>query len=120
MHIIDIAETLAIWTARHHDTSLSPASTHELGADYFLNYSLGINVANTMSLHYSNQETSVSIGESVRDEDVFILQSTAPGDVNDGLMELLIMIHACRTASARRITAVIRKIFDFITRAHFE
>lgn len=60
-----------------------------------------------MSLNYSNQETSVSIGESVRDEDVFILQSTAPGDVNDGLMELLIMIHACRTASARRITAVI-------------
>ncbi len=38
---------------------------------------------------------------------VFILQSTAPGDINDGLMELLIMIHACRTASARRITAVI-------------
>lgn len=72
-----------------------------------LEYSLGIEVANTMSLHYSNQETSVSIGESVRDEDVFILQSTAPGDVNDGLMELLIMIHACRTASARRITAVI-------------
>lgn len=69
--------------------------------------SLGISIANTMSLNYSNQETSVSIGESVRDEDVFILQSTAPGDVNDGLMELLIMIHACRTASARRITAVI-------------
>ncbi|WZH41865.1 Ribose-phosphate pyrophosphokinase 3 [Fusarium acuminatum] len=66
---------------------------------------LGIEIANTMSLNYSNRETSVSIGESVRDEDVFILQSTAPGDVNDGLMELLIMIHACRTASARRITA---------------
>ncbi|OBR06282.1 ribose-phosphate diphosphokinase [Colletotrichum higginsianum IMI 349063] len=30
-----------------------------------------------------------------------------PGNINDGLMELLIMIHACRTASARRITAVI-------------
>lgn len=38
---------------------------------------------------------------------VFILQTTAPGDVNDGLMEMLIMVHACRTASARRITAVI-------------
>jgi ribose-phosphate pyrophosphokinase len=38
---------------------------------------------------------------------VFILQSTAPGDINDGLMELLIMINACKTASARRITAVI-------------
>ncbi|CAK7210416.1 ribose phosphate diphosphokinase subunit prs4 [Sporothrix curviconia] len=68
---------------------------------------LGIEPAKTLSLNYSNQETSVTIGESVRDEDVFILQSTAPGDINDGLMELLIMIHACRTASARRITAVV-------------
>ena len=59
---------------------------------------LGINVAKTLSLNYSNQETSVTIGESVRDEDVFIIQSTAPGEINDGLMELLIMIHACRTA----------------------
>jgi len=38
---------------------------------------------------------------------VFVLQSTAPGEINDGLMELLIMINACKTASARRITAVI-------------
>src|SRR4030095_7117243 len=35
------------------------------------------------------------------------MQSTAPNDINDGLMELLIMINACKTASARRITAVI-------------
>ncbi|KAI0994120.1 hypothetical protein K3495_g14063, partial [Podosphaera aphanis] len=68
---------------------------------------LGIKLAKTMSLNYSNQETSVTIGESVRDEDVFIIQSTAPGDINDGLMELLIMINACKTASARRITAII-------------
>lgn len=68
---------------------------------------LGIQLAKTMCLNYSNQETSVTVGESVRDEDVFIIQSTAPGDINDGLMELLIMINACKTASARRITAVI-------------
>lgn len=85
---------------------------------------LGIEVARTISLNYSNQETSFTVGESVRDEDVFIVQSTATGDVNEGLMELLIMISACRTAryglrtgtpalpdadlgnSARRITAV--------------
>jgi ribose-phosphate pyrophosphokinase len=46
------------------------------------------------------------MGESVRDEDVFILQ-TGSGDINDNVMELLIMLNACRTASARRITAVI-------------
>lgn len=68
---------------------------------------LGTQLAKTMCLNYSNQETSVTVGESVRDEDVFILQSTAPGDINDGLMELLIMTNACKTASARRITAVI-------------
>jgi ribose-phosphate pyrophosphokinase len=45
-------------------------------------------------------------GESVRDEDVFIMQ-TGADSINDYLMELLIMINACRTASARRITAVI-------------
>ena len=55
---------------------------------------------------FSNGETSVKIGESVREEDVFILQS-GTGDVNDSLMELLILISACKTASARRITAVI-------------
>jgi phosphoribosylpyrophosphate synthetase len=55
---------------------------------------------------YSNLETSVTIGESVRDEDVFLIQSGC-GEINDNLMELLIMINACKTASARRITAVI-------------
>ncbi|KAI5801583.1 phosphoribosyltransferase-like protein [Peziza echinospora] len=68
---------------------------------------LGIELTKILVLQYSNQETSVTIGESVRDEDVFILQSTAPGEINDGLMEMLIMINACKTASARRITAVI-------------
>jgi ribose-phosphate pyrophosphokinase len=46
------------------------------------------------------------LGESVRDEDVFVVQTGAES-INDCLMELLIMINACRTASARRITAVI-------------
>lgn len=78
-------------------------------ADVFktLRARLGIELTKIIVLQYSNQETSVTIGESVRDEDVFVLQSTAPGNVNDGLMELLIMINACKTASARRITAVI-------------
>ena len=49
---------------------------------------------------------SVEIGESVRGEDVFIVQSGC-GDVNDNLMELLIMINACKIASAQRVTAVI-------------
>ena len=49
---------------------------------------------------------SVEIGESVRGEDVYIIQSGC-GEVNDNLMELLIMINACKIASAARVTAVI-------------
>lgn len=49
---------------------------------------------------------SVEIGESVRGEDVYIVQSGS-GEVNDMLMELLIMINACKIASAVRVTAVI-------------
>lgn len=48
----------------------------------------------------------MEIGESVRGEDVYIIQSGS-GEVNDNLMELLIMINACKTASASRVTAVI-------------
>ncbi|KAI9596712.1 ribose-phosphate pyrophosphokinase 3 [Syncephalis fuscata] len=67
---------------------------------------LGVELAKVGVYKYSNQETAVTIGESVRDEDVFIIQSGS-GEINDNLMELLIMINACKTASARRITAVI-------------
>ncbi|KAI9720527.1 MAG: hypothetical protein M1828_005611 [Chrysothrix sp. TS-e1954] len=68
---------------------------------------LGIELTKILVLQYSNSETSVTIGESVRDEDVFILQSTPPQSINDSLMELLILLSACKTASARRITAIL-------------
>ncbi|TGZ81332.1 ribose-phosphate pyrophosphokinase-like protein [Ascodesmis nigricans] len=68
---------------------------------------LGIEPTKVHTTRTSNNEISITIGESVRDEDVFILQSPAPGDINDSLMELLIIVNACKTASARRITAVI-------------
>nr|KAJ3417993.1 hypothetical protein HK105_000509 [Polyrhizophydium stewartii] len=66
---------------------------------------LGIPASPAILKRFSNAETSVEIGESVRDADVFIIQSGSTA-VNDHLMELLIMISACRSASARRITAV--------------
>ena len=51
-------------------------------------------------------ETSVRIFESVRDDDVYILNTTS-GSVNRALMEMCILIHACKIASAKRITAVL-------------
>ena len=48
----------------------------------------------------------MEIGESVRGEDVYIIQAGS-GEINDNLMEMLIMINACKIASASRVTAVI-------------
>ena len=55
---------------------------------------------------FADGECSISLQEAVRGCDVFIVQSTC-NRVNDNMMELLIMIDACRRASAGRITAVI-------------
>ena len=55
---------------------------------------------------FSDGEISVSIKESVRGSDVFVVQSTST-PVNDNMMELLIMIDAFKRATAGRITAVI-------------
>ncbi|XP_032455871.1 ribose-phosphate pyrophosphokinase 1 isoform X4 [Nasonia vitripennis] len=67
---------------------------------------LGIDIGKVVTKKFSNLETCVEIGESVRGEDVYIIQSGS-GEVNDNLMELLIMINACKIASASRVTAVI-------------
>ena len=55
---------------------------------------------------FSDGEIFVSLYETVRGSDVFVVQSTC-GNVNNSLMELLIMIDACKRASAGRVTAVI-------------
>ncbi|XP_060556669.1 ribose-phosphate pyrophosphokinase 2 [Ruditapes philippinarum] len=66
---------------------------------------LGIESGKVITKKFSNGECSVEIGESVRGEDVYIVQ-TGCSEVNDMLMELLIMINACKIASACRVTAV--------------
>jgi ribose-phosphate pyrophosphokinase len=55
---------------------------------------------------FSDGEITVELMENVRGRDVFIVQSTCP-PANDTLMELLVMVDACRRASAARITAVV-------------
>jgi ribose-phosphate pyrophosphokinase len=54
---------------------------------------------------FSDGEIHVEIGENVRGQDIFIIQSTCP-PANDHLMELLIMCDALKRASAGSITAV--------------
>ena len=67
---------------------------------------LAIPLCNANVGRFSDGEISVSIGESIRGRDVYVLQSTSY-PVNDHLMELLILIDALKRASAGRINAVI-------------
>ena len=55
---------------------------------------------------FSDGEITVELMENVRGRDVFIVQPTCP-PANDHIMELLVMVDACRRASAARITAVV-------------
>ena len=67
---------------------------------------LGLKVCAATVGHFNNGETQVMIDESIRGQDIFIIQPTSY-PVNDNLMELLIMVDACRRASAHSITAVV-------------
>jgi len=80
--------------------SVYPELAQEI-ADY-----LGVELGDIKLEKFANGECYARFMDSVRGEDVFLVQSVA-GEVNDALMELLIMIDAARRASAKRIHAVI-------------
>ena len=68
---------------------------------------IGLPLGDAEVTSFSDGEIAVNINETVRGVDVFVIQSTSIPNVNNYLMELLIMIDACKRASAGRITAVI-------------
>src|SRR5881296_1598309 len=78
----------------------NPALAQEIAAG------LDVPLAEMSIFRFADGEIGVRIEESVRGEDVFVIQSTSP-PVNENLMELLVMVDALRRASADRITAVI-------------
>jgi len=80
--------------------SANPALAREI-AGY-----LGISDGPRVSKRFADGELYIQIQESIRGCDVFLVQPTC-APVNDHLMELLIMVDACRRASARQITAVV-------------
>ena len=67
---------------------------------------LGLPISRCTLKTFADGEVAVSIEETVRGCDVYLVASTCK-PVNDRLMELLILIDACRRASAGRVTAVI-------------
>ena len=86
---------LKIFTANSHPELSGSIATH-----------LGVPLGRSEVTSFSDGEISVSIFETVRGCDVFIVQPTC-APVNKNLMELLIMTDAFKRASAGRITAVI-------------
>lgn len=66
---------------------------------------LGVQGSPVNFLKQTNGELNISFDCSVREEDVYIIQSGSNA-VNDDLMELLIMVNAAKVSSASRITVV--------------
>lgn len=87
------------------DIKIFSANSNKKVAEEIAEY-LGLPLGKSDVGMFSDGEISVSIHETVRGSDVFVVQSTC-APVNRHLMELLIMIDAFKRASAGRITAVI-------------
>jgi len=88
-------EYLTILSGRAH-----PRLAGEI-ADY-----LGINLGRVDIQNFPDGEIGIKLEENIRGRDVFIIQPTCP-PVNENVMELLILIDACKRASAERITTVL-------------
>src|SRR3954465_670152 len=67
---------------------------------------LGVPPCNRILKKFSCGESRLEIQDSVRGKDVYIIQSGG-GKVNDNFMDVCIMVSACKTGSAKRVTAVL-------------
>ncbi len=88
----------------NHQIKIFTGSAHPALAKSIADY-IGIPMGQAEVSTFSDGEISVKIHENIRGWDVFIVQPTFPP--GDHLMELLLLLDACRRASAKRITAVI-------------
>jgi len=89
------SETLTLFSG-----NANPALAHEIARH------LHLPVGRASVGRFSDGEVNVELMDNVRGRDIFIVQPTSP-PANDHLMELLVMVDACRRASAARITAVV-------------
>ena len=93
-------------TSRDHNTTVYPLVSSLCILFTSPDARLGIPLSKAEVTKSSIGETSVRIAESVREDDVYII-NTGCGQVNTALMEVCIMVHACKIASAKRITAIV-------------
>ena len=95
-------------TSLEHDTNrlrLISGTSNTALAKEIATY-MGVTNVPLVSKRFADGELYVQIQQSIRGCDVFLIQPTC-APVNDSLMELMIMVDACKRASARQITAVI-------------
>ena len=92
-------------TSSNSRLRLFSGSANQVLANEVARY-LGLDLGPMIRKQFADGEMYVQIQESIRGCDVYLLQPSCR-PVNDHLMELLIMVDACRRASARQITAVI-------------
>lgn len=88
-----------------HDIKLFSGRSHMKLAEEIADY-LGTTVGPMIIKNFADGEVYVQVQESIRGDDVFIIQPLC-NPVNENLMELLIIIDAFKRASAKTITAVI-------------
>lgn len=89
-----ISRQLQLMTGRTH-----PALAEEVAKE------LGVEICQVRLSNFANSEISLRLEQSIRGDDVFVMQSHAD-NVNDAIMEQAIMIDAAKRASAASITAV--------------
>ncbi|HEV8635665.1 MAG TPA: ribose-phosphate pyrophosphokinase [Chloroflexota bacterium] len=80
-------------------------SSHPALAEEICRY-LGVPLSPSVHRRYSNDNLYIQLAESVREHDVYIVQTFSP-PVQDHVFELLMMANAARDASATRVTAVV-------------
>ena len=88
----------------HDHLTIISGRAHAALAQEIAEY-LGVTLGPIELGNFPDGETSVRLEHNIRGCDVFLVQPTSP-PVNDNLMELAIIIDACKRASAERITAV--------------
>ncbi|PWT81230.1 MAG: ribose-phosphate pyrophosphokinase [Blastocatellia bacterium] len=67
---------------------------------------LGVPLGRSHTTRFSNENLKIKIGENVREQDVFVLQTACP-PLSEHIMELLILLDALKHSSAKRVTAVL-------------
>lgn len=104
-----VAKSQTFFSSEHEERNsklclISGSSNFELSKE--ISHCLGVELVPTTRKCFADGETYIHIKESIRGKDVYLVQPTCCS-VNDTLMELMILIDACRRASARKVIAVI-------------